>query len=341
MSMLEIRRRFGFPSWMRIAGAGLLVWSGLIAGTHSVLAQESKADAGGKVETVDSPAAKPVRTGKPEFLPRRSKSEQTIINALDKPTEVAFQDNPLNDALNYLKDRHEIEIWIDTAQVNPDDVTVTLETSKVSLRSCLNLILEPHGLCFLVEDDVLKVTSLEYAENKFITRTYPVGDLFESAEDAQELTELLQCGLGLSPSDENPRPLMISTTARVLVIRQTHQVHDQLLQLLRNLRDERAEDSSHEFVLNVGFERDTNGRKKSEIPVVFYNESYVGVPEFGDDLEDEKSALTEKFGPDAVGNTTVLIRADPAVPFAQIQQLFKKCEDAGFTKFSLRATSEE
>jgi biopolymer transport protein ExbD len=339
---------------MRMASVGLLAWGSLMAGAcfvrgqeTSVRAQETETDLIDKFETHQSPAAKPARvakpaqTAKPEFLPRPSKSEQNIIDALDKTTEVAFRDNDLMEAVNYLMEIHSIEIWVDTVRVNPDDVKVTLEASKVSLRSCLNLLLEPHGLRFLIEDDVLKVTSSEFAESKLITRTYPVGDLFESVEEAKELRDLLECGLGLNHDGDAARTLVISTTARVVVMRQSHQVHDQLLQILRDLRDDRAENSSHELVLNVGFERDTSGKKKSEIPFVFHNERYVEIPAIGDDLKDKKRALTTKYGQDAVRNTIVLIRADSAVPTVQIQQLIKKCQDAGFTRFSLRAVQEE
>ena len=46
-------------------------------------------------------------------------------------------------------------------------------------------------------------------------------------------------------------------------------------------------------------------------------------------------------GKDVVAKATVLIRADSEVPTGLVQQLIKKCQDNGFTKFSLRATSEE
>ena len=246
MNTLLIRRRSGFLSWIRVAGLGLMVVTGLMAGASAITAQEVDADLIDKFETTKSLAAKSVRRAGPEFLPRPSKNEQQIVDALGKPTEVAFRDNDLAGALSYLAELHQIEIWVDRVRVNSDDVTVTLESTTVSLRSCLNLILEPHGLCYLVEDDILKVTSTEVAESKFITRTYPVGDLFSTPEEAEELLQVLECGLGLHHGDEAPRSLAISTKSRALVVRQTHQVQDQLLQLLRDLRDDVVENSPQE-----------------------------------------------------------------------------------------------
>ncbi len=339
MNTLVIRRRSGFSSWIRVASLGLMVVTGLMAGAPAIRAQE--ADLIDKFETTKSLVAKSVRTTGPEFLPRLSKSEQKIVDALGKTTEVAFRDNDLAGALSYLAELHQIEIWVDSVRVNPEDVTVTLESTTVSLRSCLNLILEPHGLCFLVEDDILKVTSTEVAESKFITRTYPVGDLFSTPEEAEELLQVLECGLGLRHGDEAPRSLAISTKSRALVVRQTHQVHDQLLQLLRDLRDDPADDSPQELVLNFGFERDRDGTNKSAVPLVFFNELYVEVSELTPALEQEKRGMTAKYGKDAVQNTTVVVRAGAEVPAKLVQQLIKKCQDSGFTKFTLRAMSKE
>lgn len=196
-----------------------------------------------------------------EFLPLRSANEQKIVDALNKPTEVTLRDNDLATAIDFLKEQHGIEIWIDTAQVNPDDFKVTLERSNVSLRSCLNLLLESNGLAYIVEDDSLKVTTRAVADTKLITRIYPVGDLIDDNEDAQELKELLECGLGLGSGlqlvgmqpqaypmpAQGYRPLVISTKSRVVVLRQTHEMHDQLLQILRNLRQNGKHEAAREM----------------------------------------------------------------------------------------------
>ena len=97
----------------------------------------------------------------------------------------------------------------------------------------------------------------------------------------------------------------------------------------------------HELVLNFGYERDKNGVKKNPIPTVFYNEKYVEVAQMSPDLDQEKRVMEAMHGKDIIDKVTVLIRADSEVPTGLVQQLIKKCQDNGFTKFSLRATSEE
>ena len=59
------------------------------------------------------------------------------------------------------------------------------------------------------------------------------------------------------------------------------------------------------------------------------------------DLEQEKRVMERLHGKEIIKDVTVLIRADSEVPTGLVQELIKKCQEAGFTKFSLRATSEE
>ena len=97
----------------------------------------------------------------------------------------------------------------------------------------------------------------------------------------------------------------------------------------------------HELVLNFGFERTKEGVKKNKSPTIFYNGDYVEVAQLTPKLEQEKRVMEAIHGKDVVEKVTVLIRADSEVPTGLVQELIKKCQDNGFTKFSLRATSEE
>ena len=114
-------------------------------------------------------------------LKKDSPNEQRIQRALLEPTEVAFNDNPLEEALNYLKDLHGIEIWIDKEALSADgiatDTQVNLNLSGISLRSALRLLLEPLLLTYVIEDEVMKITTKVKADEKMSTRVYPVADL--------------------------------------------------------------------------------------------------------------------------------------------------------------------
>ena len=97
----------------------------------------------------------------------------------------------------------------------------------------------------------------------------------------------------------------------------------------------------HELVLKFGYERDKAGERLKSFPEVFYNDRTIQVQQVSRDLDQERRVLESTFGKDVMKNVTVLVRADAEVPAGLVQELIKKCQEAGFSKFSLRATSEE
>lgn len=234
-----------FISWKSagVLAFGLTMLTFLCASRHFATAQEDLIDkfevtqpkASEHREQSESRHAAPASA---EFLPRPLPNEQRVLNALSESTEVAFVDTPLNDALNYLQSLHHIEIWIDKKALSDEgintDQQVSLEISGVTLRSALKLLLDPLTLTFLIEDEVLKITTQAKANEAVITRSYPVWDLFTTREEAIELLEVLSTGLGLNPEG---KPLVVSVSTRTLVARLNRPQQDQLLQLVLNLRE--------------------------------------------------------------------------------------------------------
>ena len=134
-------------------------------------------------------------------LKRSTPNEKRIQKALTETTEVSFTDNPLEEALNYLEDLHKIEIWIDKTALQDEgiapDVQISLVMTGISLRSALRLMLEPLGLTYLIEDEVMKITTQAKADEKMSTRVYPVADLVIP----------IQPPMGLLTSSRLARPL--------------------------------------------------------------------------------------------------------------------------------------
>ncbi len=97
----------------------------------------------------------------------------------------------------------------------------------------------------------------------------------------------------------------------------------------------------HELVLNFGYQRDESGVRVNSIPEVFYNERYIEVRQISPDLDQERRVMERIHGTEVIKDVTVLIRADSEVPTGLVQELIKKCQEAGFSKFSLRAMAEE
>jgi hypothetical protein len=118
-----------------------------------------------------------------------SPREHRIQNELKEQSEVNFNEIPLKDALEFLETQHGIEIWIDNKELSEaaisTDTPVTLMLSGVSLRSVLRLLLEPLLLTYVIEDEVMKITTQTAAETKMSTRVYPVADLVIPIPSAQ------------------------------------------------------------------------------------------------------------------------------------------------------------
>jgi len=122
-------------------------------------------------------------------------AEQKIEQELEKPTQLEFIETPLQDVIDYLKKRHGIEIQVDRkalSDVGLDASTlpITKRLKGLSLRSALELTLHDLDLTYLVQDEVLLITTPEEETDKRLkTRLYPVGDLIASHDKSREKTQ--------------------------------------------------------------------------------------------------------------------------------------------------------
>ncbi|HET6883149.1 MAG TPA: DUF4974 domain-containing protein [Pirellulales bacterium] len=86
-----------------------------------------------------------------------------IRAALDEKTELDFREQPLSDVIEYLKQRHEIEIQLDNKALTDagigTDAPITRSVKGIPLRSALNLILSDLDLTYVVQNGVLTITT--------------------------------------------------------------------------------------------------------------------------------------------------------------------------------------
>ena len=81
------------------------------------------------------------------------------------------------------------------------ETKLTPNWTNLSLRKSLQLILEPMGMDYVVEREVLKVTTASKLETMIASRVYPVGDLCETTDEAIQLLESIECGFGIASRD--------------------------------------------------------------------------------------------------------------------------------------------
>ncbi len=117
-------------------------------------------------------------------LHKDSPNEQKIAKALDQPTVLEFPDNTLKDVVDFIQEYHNIQIRLDEQALSDagldSETRINLVISGITLRSALKLMLENVNgteLTYIIEDEVMKITTREKADENYTTRVYPVGDL--------------------------------------------------------------------------------------------------------------------------------------------------------------------
>ena len=116
-------------------------------------------------------------------LQKRGGQEEKILAQLDEPTRMDFEEMPLDEVVDYLKEYHGIEMQLDTKALDEvgigSDTPVTSRVRGISLRSGLRLMLKAVDptLTYAIENEVLMLTTREAAEENLVTKVYPVADL--------------------------------------------------------------------------------------------------------------------------------------------------------------------
>lgn len=168
-------------------------------------------------------------------------AEERILQALSKAAEVNFIDMPLEDTVSFLKEQHKINIWIDRKALGKANIAadqaVTLQISDVRLESVLNLMLDPLQLEWLIQDEVLKITTHAGAMALAETQSFDVQNLLDAGHAPDELIEaIVRCVEPSSWTDVGGSGA-ISHSGGVLVCRQTQRIQSAVMMLLLELSE--------------------------------------------------------------------------------------------------------
>ncbi len=113
---------------------------------------------------------------------KRSAKEIEIEQKLRTPVSLRFQNTPLKEVMDYLATLAEVNLHLDPQGLAEEgvgtDTPVTIDLREdISLKSALNLILQPLQLSYVIKDEVLKITSENLRDGEVYTVTYNVADL--------------------------------------------------------------------------------------------------------------------------------------------------------------------
>jgi len=125
---------------------------------------------------------------------QESPTERRISDALDQTVEFNIDPQPLKDAIDFIAQRYQIPIILDAKALEDASIDTSTEVklpySNMKLRNMLKLLLEqlPQPLTYVVEDEVMKITTVEKANEKLQIRMYPVGDLVYGPDQLKALS---------------------------------------------------------------------------------------------------------------------------------------------------------
>jgi tetratricopeptide (TPR) repeat protein len=179
----SLRRNYDLAQKTRYA-----IWRGFVDALHTI---ETSA-----IPFPDEPPiVYPDRTYWEELTIRRKKfgtvdlsasggAEERIDNALGSPlkaTGLDFTEEPLENVVNFLQDEYDIPIQLDEPAIEDAGLTrdepVTIRLQNVTLRSALRLMLKAKQLTYMIQDEVMIITTPEEAESQLVAKVYPVADL--------------------------------------------------------------------------------------------------------------------------------------------------------------------
>ncbi len=225
-----------------VVGCGLLTVVGLVL-SDRLGAQE---EASGPVATQATQVANAVQ-----------RAEDRIDAVLDKQLKAPldFVDTPLQDVVDHLQKEYEIPILFDTAALDEVAISVGTEITArlkyISLRSALDLMLRQpdlEDLTYVIDREVLLITTKDRANETLQTKVYRVDDLDHFGEGTDGRGSKTNCYSPLrdvivscveyvswqeNETGEGDLDLM---KPGMLVVTQTHSVHQKIEKLLADLR---------------------------------------------------------------------------------------------------------
>ena len=185
-------------SWAEVGGPGSIMPFGGFGVNCLVASQTEETHAAIGWLLAELRKVERKRAGRP-VKPDRPTPEDAMRKALRRPVKMDFVETPLQDVVDFLKDLLEIEIQLDIKVLDDvgvgTDTPVTISVKGISARSALNLVLRPLDLTWVIQDEVLLITTPEQAESLLLqTKVYDVTDLVLVAEPKKEATDVPAAG---------------------------------------------------------------------------------------------------------------------------------------------------
>ena len=121
------------------------------------------------------------------YQPLKDEKERKIQYRLKQPISFNFKDVPLQQAIQDLSKLSGVQVVPDMRALQEARIDVNSVLSSyvedVDMKFALNILLNPLQLTYIIEDQVLKITTENRTRGRLVRVTYPVGDLIVPVED--------------------------------------------------------------------------------------------------------------------------------------------------------------
>lgn len=189
------------------------------------------------------PEAHPAAHEEPSVVRGLTPAESAIYSELENKTKFDFIETPLADVVAFIHDLHQMPIQVDQTALTDEgispDAPITF-TSNTTLRSALTSMLKQQKLDWIVQNDMLVITTPAKAATTLSTRTYDLAPLIVDPQDATELVELVRVAKETLERDIPAVPEVIGESAQaplprkmiqhryLIIVRDNRLAHEEL-----------------------------------------------------------------------------------------------------------------
>jgi type II secretory pathway component GspD/PulD (secretin) len=118
----------------------------------------------------------------------KNEKEKEIEHKLIMPLSLNFKNTPFRQVVDDLRTWTGINIVVDKRALDEENISmdqpvVEMNLSAVSLKSALTNVLYQMRLTYVIEDEVLKITTEAHAKGRLVLKTYQVADLVIPVDD--------------------------------------------------------------------------------------------------------------------------------------------------------------
>ncbi len=139
----------------------------------------------------------------PTNIPRHDPEERKIENSLNAPADLHFQNMPLRQVIEDLRQMYKLNIYIDEQALMDKgiglDRPVSIKLDGIALKSALRLMLRNLNLTYIIDEGALQIVTPDRARGKMGLATHYVADIVIPVGNFANLPFV-------TPGGQNPLP---------------------------------------------------------------------------------------------------------------------------------------